>query len=49
LPAPFLAVTLAAREESIPVRVVLISVVAAFSLAGLLMIAGEVRPWIGGP
>ena len=49
LPAPFLAVVLAAREESPPVRILLISVVAAFSVAGLLMIAGELRPWIGGP
>jgi hypothetical protein len=49
LPAPFLAVALAAREGSPPVRILLISVTAAFSVAGLLMIAGEVRPWIGGP
>jgi hypothetical protein len=48
LPAPFLAVALAAREESPPVRFLLISVTVAFSVAGLLMIAGEVRPWIGG-
>jgi len=49
LPAPFLAVVLAAREESPPVRILLISVVAAFSVAGLLMIAGDLRPWIVGP
>ena len=45
--APFLAVVLAAREESRLVRVLLASVAAAFSLAGLLMIAGELRPLIG--
>lgn len=48
LPAPFLAVALAAREESPPVKILLISVVAAFFVAGLLMIAGELRPLIGG-
>jgi hypothetical protein len=48
LPAPFLAVALAAREESPPVRILLISVVAAFSVAGLLMIAGELQPLFGG-
>jgi hypothetical protein len=45
--APFLAAVLAAREESRPVRVLLASVVVAFSLAGLLMISGELRPLIG--
>ena len=45
--APFLAVVLAAREENRLVRTLLIAVVTAFSVAGLLMIAGEVRPWIG--
>jgi hypothetical protein len=45
--APFLAVVLAAREDSRSVRVLLASVAAAFSLAGLLMIAGELRPLIG--
>jgi hypothetical protein len=49
IPAPFLAVVLAAREENLVVRTLLISVVAAFSAAGLLMIAGELQPWIGGP
>ena len=49
IPAPFLAIVLAAREENLVVRTLLISVVATFSVAGLLMIAGELRPWIWGP
>jgi hypothetical protein len=47
IPAPFLAAVLAAREESRFVRALLVASVAAFSLAGLLMIRGELQPLIG--
>ncbi len=45
--APFLAVVIAAREESRWLRVLLLSAPVAFSIAGLLMIAGELEPLIG--
>lgn len=45
--APFLAVVLAAREENRWVRALLLSAPAAFSIAGFLMIAGELEPLIG--
>ena len=44
---PFLAVVIAAREDSRWVKVVLLSAPVAFSIAGLLMIAGELEPLIG--
>jgi hypothetical protein len=45
--APFLAVVIAAREDSRWARVLLLSAPVAFSIAGLLMIAGELEPLIG--
>lgn len=45
--APFLAVVIAAREDSRWVRVLLLSAPVAFSIAGLLMVAGELEPLIG--
>ena len=45
--APFLAVVLAAREENRWVRALLLSAPVAFSIAGFLMIAGELEPLIG--
>jgi hypothetical protein len=45
--APFLAVVVATREESRWMRVLLLSAPVAFSIAGLLMIAGELEPLIG--
>jgi hypothetical protein len=46
--APFLAVVLAAGEESRPVKALLVSSVVAFSIAGLLMIRNELLPLIAG-
>ena len=45
--APFLAVAIAARENSRWARVLLLCAPVAFSIAGLLMIAGELEPLIG--
>ena len=42
--APFLALPLAAAERSLWVRALLLSGPVAFSIAGLLMIVGELRP-----
>jgi hypothetical protein len=47
MPAPFLALVLVAREESRLISALLVASVVAFSLAGVLMILGELSPLIG--
>ena len=44
--APFLALPLAATERTLWVRALLLSGPVAFSIAGLLMVVGELRPFL---